>query len=134
MTKLEVLVSYRDIVIEIETLERQSEFLNRYIGGPRPLRGVALTGMPRGTNDPDAAMIQRNDGDDTIYRLEEKVKELRDLVDTVEHILDAIDDRRNRNILRNYYCLGMTDEKIAELLGVSTSRVNELRKECISNL
>ena len=62
--KQEILADYRLIVMEIETLERQSKFLNRYIGGPRPLRGVQLTGMPRGTNDPEAAMLQQVEEDD----------------------------------------------------------------------
>ena len=44
----EILTDYRLIVMEIETLERQSKFLNKYIGGPRPVRSVQLTGMPRG--------------------------------------------------------------------------------------
>ena len=47
----EILTDYRLIVMEIETLERQSKFLNRYIGGPRPVRSPQLTGMPRGTSD-----------------------------------------------------------------------------------
>ena len=57
MTKRELLENYRDIVIEIETLERQSKFLNQFIGGPQPIRSIQLTGMPRGTNDPEAAVL-----------------------------------------------------------------------------
>ena len=52
MNRRELLENYRDIVIEIETLERQSKFLNQFIGGPQPIREVQLTGMPHGTNDP----------------------------------------------------------------------------------
>ena len=47
MTKRELLENYRMLVIEIDTLERQSKFLNQFIGGPRPLHGMQLTGMPR---------------------------------------------------------------------------------------
>ena len=47
MTKRELLENYRVLVMKIKTLEKQSAFLNQYIGGPRPLRGVQLTGMPR---------------------------------------------------------------------------------------
>ena len=64
MTKRELLENYRDIVIEIETLERQSKFLNQFIGGPRPVHAVQLTGMPHGTNDPEAAVLQRKDTDE----------------------------------------------------------------------
>lgn len=134
MTKKEILINYRTIVIEIETLERQSEFLNRYIGGPRPVRSPQLTGMPRGTNDPEAAMLQTISEDDPIYRLEEKARQLREMVDEFERILVGISDRRNQIIIRNYYGLGMTDEKIAELLELSQSRVQQLRVDCLNGL
>ena len=70
MTKRELLENYRMLVIEIDTLERQSKFLNQFIGGPRPIHAVQLTGMPRGTNDPEAAMLQRADTDDVLDKIE----------------------------------------------------------------
>jgi hypothetical protein len=127
MTKRELLENYRDIVIEIETLERQSKFLNSFIGGPQPLRAVQLTGMPRGTNDPEAAMLQRNDTDEVLNKLELKCQELREMVDAFEIIMDGIVDRRLRIIVRNYYALGWTDEKIGEQLELSRQHVNKLR-------
>ena len=66
----EILTDYRLIVMEIETLERQSKFLNKYIGGPRPVRSPQLTEMPRGTNEPEAAMLQQVEEDDPIYHIE----------------------------------------------------------------
>ena len=69
MTKRELLENYRSLVREIDLLEKQSAFLNQYVGGPRPVRSVVLTGMPRGTNEPEAAMLQRADYDDAIYEL-----------------------------------------------------------------
>ena len=134
MTKRELLENYRDIVIEIETLERQSKFLNQFIGGPRPLRAVQLTGMPRGTNDPEAAILQRQDTDEVLEKIEDKCKELRGMVDEFEHIMDAIDDRRLRIIVRNYYALGWTDERIAEQLELSRQHVNRLRTAYIETL
>lgn len=134
MTKRELLENYRDIVIEIETLERQSKFLNNFIGGPRPVRSVQLTGMPRGTNDPEAAMMQRNDTDEVIDKIEAKCAELRDMVDAFETIMDKIADRRLRIIIRNYYALGWTDERIAEQLELSRQHVNRLRTAYIEGL
>ncbi len=134
MTKRELLENYRDIVIEIETLERQSRFLNQFIGGPRPVHAVQLTGMPRGTNDPEAAMLQRNDTDDVLDKIETKCQELRDLVDQFEIIMDAIADRRLRIIVRNYYGLGWTDERIGEQLELSRQHVNRLRTAYIEGL
>ena len=127
MTKRELLENYRDIVIEIETLERQSKFLNQFIGGPRPVHAVQLTGMPRGTNEPEAALMQRVDTDEVLDKIEAKCAELREMVDQFEAIMDAIDDRRLRIIVRNYYALGWTDERIGEQLELSRQHVNKLR-------
>ena len=127
MTKRELLENYRDIVIEIETLERQSKFLNQFIGGPRPVHAIQLTGMPRGTNDPEAALLQREDTDEVLEMIESKCEELRGMVDAFEQVMDRIDDRRLRIIIRNYYALGWTDERIAEQLELSRQHVNRLR-------
>ena len=134
MTKRELLENYRDIVIEIETLERQSKFLNQFIGGPRPLHTVQLTGMPRGTNEPEAALLQRTDTDEVLDKIEAKCAELREMVDQFEAIMDAIDDWRLRIIVRNYYALGWTDERIGEQLELSRQHVNKLRIEYLEGL
>ena len=134
MTKRELLESYRDIVIEIETLERQSKFLDQFIGGPRPVRAIQLTGMPRGTNDPEAALLQREDTNEVLEKIEGKCAELREMVDAFEMIMDKIEDRRLRIIVRNYYALGWTDERIAEQLELSRQHVNRLRTAYIDQL
>lgn len=134
MTDKELLINYRLLVIEIETLERQSKFLNQYIGGPRPVRSPKLTGMPRGTNDPEAALLQRADTDDALDKLEEKCMLLRTYLDQFERILDGITDRRMQIIIRNYYALGMSDEAVAELLELSQPTVNRLRNDFMEGL
>ena len=134
MTKRELLENYRDIVIEIETLERQSKFLTQFIGGPRPIRSVQLTGMPHGTNDPEAAMLQRADTDEVLDKIEAKCEELRLMVDSFEGIMDAIEDRRLRIIVRNYYALGWSDELIGAQLDLSRQHVNRLRLAYIEQL
>lgn len=134
MTERELMENYRDIVIEIETLERQSNFLNQFIGGPQPIRAVRLTGMPHGTNNPEAAMLQRADTDEVLDKIEEKCMELRGMVDRFETIVDQIDDRRLRIIVRNYYALGWTDEKIGMQLDLSRQHVNRLRAAYLETL
>ena len=134
MTKRELLENYRMLVIEIDTLERQSKFLNQFIGGPKPVHTVQLTGMPRGTNDPEAAMLQRVDTDEVLDKIEAKCQELRTLVETFETIMDAIKDRRLQIIIRNYYALGWSDERIAERLDISRQHVNRLRTAYIDGL
>ena len=134
MTNRELLENYRYIVIEIDTLEKQCRFFDNFIGGPKPIRSVQLTGMPRGTNDPEAAILQRNDTNEFIDKIESKYAELREMVDSVERILDRIDDRRLRIIFRNYYALGMTDEVIGDQLELSRQHVNRLRNAYLEEL
>lgn len=134
MTKCELLENYRMLVIEIDTLERQSKFLNQFIGGPKPVHAVQLTGMPRGTNDPEAAALQRVDTDEVLDKIEAKCAELKTLLDEFEMIMDAIKDRRLQIIVRNYYALGWSDERIAERLDLSRQHVNRLRTGYIEAL
>ena len=132
--KQEILTDYRLIVMELETLERQSKFLNKYIGGPKPLRGIQLTGMPRGTNDPEAAMLQQNEEDDPIFHIEELSKELGRMVNEFENIVNQITDRRLFIIVRNYYALGWTDERIAENMDLSRQTVQKVRSDYFNSL
>ncbi|MBR3333713.1 MAG: hypothetical protein IKG23_05440 [Clostridia bacterium] len=134
MTKRELLEGYRLLVIEIETLERQSKFLNQFIGGPGPVHAIQLTGMPRGTNDPEAAMLQRADTDEVLDKLEKKCAELRELVGEFEVIMDGIKDRRLQVIVRDYYALGWTDERIGDQLEITRQHVNRLRTAYIEEL
>ena len=134
MTKRELLEGYRLLVIEIETLERQSKFLNQFIGGPRPVHAIQLTGMPRGTNDPEAAMLQRADTDEVLDKLEKKCAELRELVGEFEVIMDGIKDRRLQVIVRDYYALEWTDERIGDQLEITRQHVNRLRTAYIEEL
>lgn len=134
MTKRELLENYRLLVMEINILEKQSEFLNQFIGGPRPVRAVRLTGMPRGTNEPEAAMMQRQDYDDAVYAIERKSEELRSLVGEFERIMDGIPDKWDMIILRDYYALGWTDKRIAEEIGFDKSTVWKRRTRAINTL
>ena len=135
MTKRELLENYRMLVIEIDTLERQSKFLNQFIGGPRPVHGVQLTGMPRGTNEPEAALMQQQDTDsDILDKIEQRMCETRRLTARFEVILEEIEDRRLRNIIQAYYGLGHSEEQIGEEIGLSRQHVNRLRTAYIEAL
>ena len=134
MTKRELLENYRLLVIEINSLEKQSAFLNKYIGGPQPIRSPQLTGMPRGTNEPVAAMMQRVDNDDAIYLLEKKCEDLRGLLSEFERIIESISDQYDKVIIRNYYALGWTDKKIGDEIGFDKSTVWKRRTRVIAGL
>jgi len=135
MTKRELLENYRNLVIDINMMEQRLSFLSRYIGGPKPVRGVQLTGMPHGTNDPEAAMLQQQDTDSEILeKIEKRMDETRRMTARFEVILEEIADRRLRNIIQAYYGLGHSEETIAEEVGLSQTHVNRLRKEYIEKI
>lgn len=134
MTKREILENYRLLVIEIETLEKQSAFLNQFIGGPRPVRSVQLTGMPRGTNNPEAALMQRADYDDALQTIEKKTQELQDHLSEFERIMDGIKDKEDAIIIRNYYALGWTDKDIGCKLGYDKTTIWKKRIRILNTL
>lgn len=136
MTKRQLLENYRETVIDIEGMDKRIAFLSRYIGGPRPVRSPQYTGMPRGTNDPEAAMLQREDMDvdRILQKISVQMEESRQLMDAFEHILDETertDGKRMKNIIQYYYGLGYSEEKVAEKEDISQTHVNRLRNEYI---
>lgn len=135
MTKRELLENYRNLVIDINMMEMRLSFLSKYIGGPKPVRSVQLTGMPHGTNDPEAAMLQQQDTDSEILdKIEQRMDETRRLTMRFETILEEIADRRLRNIVQAYYGLGHSEEQIGEEIGISRQHVNRLRTAYIEGL
>lgn len=134
MTRKDILIRYRQIVLEINSLEEQAKFLNRYIGGPKPVRAVQITGMPRGTNDPEAAMIQQVEDDDPTLEIRMKGEELRNYLPEFNRIIAAIEDDRTRNVIRDYYGLGWTDKRIGRQQCLSDKRVNQIRLDFLKTL
>lgn len=135
MTKRELLENYRNLVIDINMMEQRLSFLSRYIGGPRPVKSVHLTGMPRGTNEPEAAIMQQQETDtDILDKIEQRMDETRRLTARFEVILEEIDDRRLRNIIQAYYGLGHSEEQIGEEIGISRQHVNRLRTAYLDEL
>lgn len=135
MTKRELLENYRSMVIEINLMEQRLSFLSRYIGGPKPIHGVQLTGMPHGTNDPEAALLQQQDTDSEILdKIAQRMDETRRLTARFEIILEEIEDARLRNIVQAYYGLGHSEEQIGEEIGISRQHVNRLRTAYIEEV
>ena len=135
MTKRELLENYRNLVIDVNRMEQRLSFLSKYIGGPKPVRSVQLTGMPHGTNDPEAAILQQQDTDsELLMKIRQRMDETYQLTASFEVILEAIDDRRLRNIIQAYYGLGHSEEQIGIEVGLSRQHVNRLRTAYIDSL
>ena len=133
--KQEVLVNYREITITLERLDMEISKLTGFIGGPRPVRAVQLTGMPHGTNDPEAAMIQQTDIEEEILAsIREKKAIQYEMMREARRIVDIIEDPRLQNIVAYYYLHGWTDEAIAEKETLSQTHVNRLRTDFFNSL
>ena len=135
--KQEILTNYREITITLERLDMELDKLSRsgFIGGPREVRSPQLTGMPRGTNDPEAAIIQKNDIEaEIIASIREKQAVQYEMMLEARRIVDAIEDPRLQNIVSFYYLHGWTDEAIAEKETLSQTHINRLRTEFFNSL
>ena len=84
--------------------------------------------------DLTAAILQREDTDDVLDKIEERCQELRPLLEEFERIMNAIEDTRLRIIIRDYYALGWSEERTGEHVGLSRQHVNRLRTAYIEDL
>ena len=136
MNRCDILTRYRWLVLEADTLMKQADKVMG-IGVQADVRSTwptkqALEGMPRGTNDPEAAGAQRFDG--YIQRLRDRAEELMDICGLFESTLDLLEDDRERVICRKYYALGLTEEAIAEQVNMDQSTVNRYRNSALAKL
>lgn len=136
MTRQELLHNYREIAISIDLMERQIEKMSgKYFGGPRPVKSPQLTGMPRGTNDPEAAMLQTISFEDGLLdQIRKKQEEQREMMYDAEKIIESITDFQLQNIVRSYYILGWTDERIAENESLARQTVQKKRSDFFDGL
>ena len=118
MTAKELLRQYRWSLRELETLRRQMEDLDSPWWN-RP--------DPRGEARVHAARSRRR----TACReaLEQREKALAEQMEAVERTLSAPMPPRTRLVLRQYYCLGMTDREVGEADGFSPRTAGNVRRD-----
>lgn len=124
MTDVEVLKRYRGLMTEAMALQAHADAVTM-IGTPGGSAGQALTGMPRGTNDPLAASLQK--AQSYLDRLEITKRKLLDICGRFEQVIARILDDDDRAICRMYYGAGMTDEEIGEKISKERSTVTKRR-------
>ncbi len=81
MSKRELTRNILTVLYEIKEAEEQYSYTDRLICGPQGAFSAWPTGMPRGTNDPITALLQRVDVNEAIDKLEELYKKLSTLED-----------------------------------------------------
>lgn len=66
--------------------------------------------------------------------LTERVQQMRRELFRFEMIMDAIRDRRTRNVIRCRYALGMTETETADFLGLSRGTIARLTTDTLNRL
>lgn len=130
MKRSEMLERYRDIVLEINGIEKQMDFIMSI--GPSDVRSINLTGMPHGTNDPQASAGQHYDK--YAEKLLAKREMLYDMMDECERIMEELTEPRERDIIRRYYFIGWTDQAISQALNLERSSVTKIRNDTLARL
>lgn len=128
MTTMEMLKNYRATILEIEDLQQQLEKACP-TGAPSGGRSMATGLLGPSTNDPLAAALQLADGLEAI--IHQKRTMLAELGPQLYQVLAAITNGRVLQVIQCYYLLAQTDEQIGHRLGLSTTRINQIRNQYI---
>ena len=142
MSARDTLASCRTAVIEIAAIERQIERVAP-TGGPKQYGGAwptvakvrgeeCYTFAGRGTNDTEAARQQQVDG--LVQMLDERRARLESILTDFESLLRRLDDGTARTILRYYYGVAWTDERIAGELELTRAVVTKRRNSAVDYL
>lgn len=141
MKARDILMQCRTALSEITAIEHQIDRLmttgapSGGGGGPRreKIKGTDEYVLVGGaTNNPEAARAQAVDGCEAV--LEQKKQKLADLLQQMENLLDMLADGGARTVLRYYYGVGWTDEKIAEELETSREVITRQRNAAVNYL
>lgn len=131
MTNMELLNNYRETIMELEELQIQLEKATPS-GRPSGYRGIQPGDTGGRTNDPMAAALQLCDGLEAM--IQAKREELAEMNPAVYQIVSGIKSCRTMMILQHYYLMAETDEQVGRLLGLSTTRINQLRHRFVRQL
>ena len=69
-----------------------------------------------------------------LLRIPERLRELNDMILRFEDIMDTIQDRRTRNILRGRYALGLTISDVAIGMGLSRATVQRICDSALAGM
>lgn len=129
-TLYEMLVSYREKLIDLESLEHQLGMLGSD-GRPAGLHGCHA-GRDPVTNMPASAALQVAENIEEMIR--RRNEELGELSAQITPALNAIQNIRTAMIVSRYYMFAQTDEQIGRVMNISTCRVNQLRRSYIRSI
>ena len=132
MTEIEVLEECRLATIEERALSKQIDRLAA-IGAPRGIGSQALKPAgDRRTNNSTAGQMQQLEG--LIEKLIEKRDENLSIIERAEMIIEMIENRKDRVIVRCYYVEGESEYEIANDMDMSRQWVNQRRNRVLDKI
>lgn len=130
MTK-ERLKNYRYLLREKQQL---LQLLGELEGEMTALRSPQLSGMPRsssGDNRLDALIDRR---EELLHSYRAKIREMDTELKAIEAAIEALEDSRERTILRLYYLEGLTWERVCVRVGYSWQQTHRIHAKALRRL
>lgn len=132
MTDVEILQECRLATMEERALSRQIDRL-AMMGAPKGIGSQAIVpAADRKTNNATAGQLQKLEG--LIEKLIRKRDENLNIIERAEMIIDRLDSRRDRVIIRCYYVEGESEYEIAREMDKSRQWVNQCRNRALDEL
>ena len=132
MTDVEILQECRLATMEERALSRQIDRL-ALIGAPKGIGSQAAEpAADRKTNNATAGQIQKLEG--LIEKLIRKRDENLNIIERAERIIERLDNRRDRVVIRCYYVEGESEYEIARDMDKSRQWVNQCRNRVLDEL
>lgn len=132
MTEIETLEECRLATIEERALSRQIDRLVS-MGAPRGIGSQAIKPAgDRRTNNSTAGQLQKLEG--LIEKLIVKRDENLSIIERAEMIIDRIESRKDRVIVRCYYVEGESEYEIANDMDMSRQWVNQRRNRVLDEI
>ena len=132
MTDVEILQECRLATMEERALSRQIDRL-ALIGAPKGIGSQAAEpAADRRTNNATAGQIQKLEG--LIEKLIRKRDENLNIIERAERIIERLDNRRDRVVIRCYYVEGESEYEIARDMDKSRQWVNQCRNRVLDEL
>ena len=132
MTEIETLEECRLATIEERALSRQIDRLV-CMGAPRGIGSQAIKPAgDRRTNNSTAGQLQKLEG--LIEKLIVKRDENLSIIERAEMIIDRIESRKDRVIVRCYYVEGESEYEIANDMDMSRQWVNQRRNRVLDEI
>lgn len=126
--EVRILEQYRYMVAERDAIERQINRL-KIPDGPAGITSSPMGEKMPSTNEKVIAAIQHLEGMEEM--LLKKLAAIAEMASGFEGVLERFESAKTRSVLRYYYGLGWTDDRIGAKLSMSRRTVYNIRADAV---